>query len=112
MKKMKKEESLLSEIFGTNFFIKLCLLISLGLLVTIIILVNEQQNPNKKIINLIRENGYGEVNLLINKKVSNCNSEEIGLAFYSIKEDKKISGTICLSNDLGNYKIDIDRGVK
>ncbi len=112
MKKMKKGESLLSEVFGPNFFIKLCLLFSLGLLVTIIILVNEQQNPNKKIMNLIRENGYGEVNLLINKKISNCSDEETSLAFYSIKDGKKISGTICLSNDLGNYKIDIDRGVK
>ena len=59
----------------------------------------------KKIMNLIKENGYGEVNLLVNKKVSNCNSEKISLAFYIIKEDKKISGTICLSNDLSNYKI-------
>ena len=109
---MKKEESLLSEIFGPNFFIKLRSLISLGLLVTIIILVNEQQNPNKKIMNLIRENGYGEVNLLVNKKVSNCSDSEMGLAFYSTKDDKKISGTICLSTDLSIYKIDIDREVK
>lgn len=109
---MKKEESLLSEIFGPNFFIKFCLLVSLGILVTIIILVNEQRNPNKKIMNLIRENGYGEVNLLVNKKVSNCSDSEKGLAFYSIKDDKKISGTICLSNDLSVYKIDIDREVK
>ena len=109
---MKKEESLLSEIFGPNFFIKFCLLISLGLLVTIIILVNEQQNPNKKIMNLIRENGYGEVNLLVNKKISNCNEDETSLAFYSIKDNKKISGTICLSADLSIYKINIDKEVK
>ena len=48
MKKMKKEESLLSEIFGPNFFIKLCLLISLGLLITIIILVSEQSSHKLK----------------------------------------------------------------
>ena len=112
MKKMKKEKSLLSEIFGPNFFIKLCILVSLGILVTIFILVNERQNPNKKIINLIRENGYGEVNLLVNKKISNCSEDERNLAFYSIKDDKKISGTICLSADLSIYKINIDKEVK